>query len=218
MEPPKSSSGLKTRLLSGLVLGPAILALVWMGGWPFYALCLTALILALMEWRAIVAVLPNARGYLFGGAAYLTFCILCFALLDTQVPAPLYLMLTIWASDIGAYFAGSMIGGPKLAPSISPKKTWAGVFGGAVASGLVFFALNHFIWAIFAPPALVFAIGAAMTFVGQAGDLLESHFKRKAGVKDSGNLIPGHGGILDRIDALLLASPVFLILVKVIGL
>jgi phosphatidate cytidylyltransferase len=114
-------------------------------------------------------------------------------------------------TDIGAYFAGKIIGGPKIAPSISPSKTWAGLAGGMLAAGL---------WGLFAlslPQLLVdeggpplsryglaaFASGAALAVFAQAGDFGESWLKRKAGVKDSSNLIPGHGGVLDRIDGLL---------------
>ena len=114
-----------------------------------------------------------------------------------------WLLATVWASDTGAYFAGRGIGGPKLAPRVSPNKTWAGLIGGmaaaAVAGALVA------VWGGFSPLAagLVAAVVAALS---QGGDLAESALKRHFGVKDSGNLIPGHGGILDRVDALLAAG------------
>jgi phosphatidate cytidylyltransferase len=117
----------------------------------------------------------------------------------------------VWATDIGGYFVGRSVGGAKLAPSISPGKTWAGLVGGmafaAVASALagLIFGLGD-TWSL----ALYGAIFGA---VGQAGDLLESHAKRQAGVKDSGRLIPGHGGILDRVDGLM-AVLVVVVLVR----
>ena len=110
-----------------------------------------------------------------------------------------WVMVVTWATDIFAYFAGRAIGGPKLAPRVSPNKTWAGLAGGVVGAGLAgwgiawLFDLGFpFQW-----------IGAPMAIVAQAGDLYESWVKRRAGVKDSGTLLPGHGGVLDRLDGLL---------------
>ena len=128
----------------------------------------------------------------------------------------LFLMLLVWASDIGAYATGRLLGGPKLAPLISPGKTWSGALGGlatAIAAGLlvatVAQGLPH--------PARVAAIAAVLGIVAQAGDLLESWMKRRFGVKDSGRLIPGHGGLLDRVDALLTAAPVAALLALAAG-
>jgi phosphatidate cytidylyltransferase len=110
-----------------------------------------------------------------------------------------WVMVVTWATDIFAYFAGRAIGGPKLAPKVSPNKTWAGLAGGVVGAGLAgwgiawLFDLGFpFQW-----------LGAPMAVVAQAGDLYESWVKRRAGVKDSGTLLPGHGGVLDRLDGLL---------------
>ncbi len=119
----------------------------------------------------------------------------------------LFLLLLVWASDIGAYVTGRLVGGPKLAPAISPGKTWSGAAGGlaaAVCAGLLVAFLSH----AAAQPLRIAAIAAALGIVAQAGDLLESLLKRHFGVKDSGTLIPGHGGLLDRLDALLTAAPV----------
>ncbi|MDE1147726.1 MAG: phosphatidate cytidylyltransferase [Azospirillaceae bacterium] len=127
----------------------------------------------------------------------------------------LFLLLAIWATDIGAYVAGRAIGGPKLAPRISPKKTWAGLLGGMAAAALVGLAL--------APLATVSSFGAGalvaavIAVVGQVGDLFESYMKRRCDVKDSGSLIPGHGGLLDRIDGLVMAAPVFALFHALIG-
>jgi phosphatidate cytidylyltransferase len=113
----------------------------------------------------------------------------------------LWLLATVWAIDIFAYFAGRFIGGPKLAPRISPKKTWAGLIGGmagAVAVAVV-------TWNLLGAGSLLalIAIAVFLTVIEQAGDFAESALKRRADVKDSGNLIPGHGGILDRVDGLI---------------
>lgn len=127
----------------------------------------------------------------------------------------LFAMLAIWATDIGAYAAGRAIGGPKLAPRISPKKTWAGLIGGMAGAALVGWLVALSAGA--AMPALALLLGAVAAVVGQAGDLFESAVKRRYNVKDSGQLIPGHGGILDRIDGLLVAAPVLAVFHATIG-
>jgi phosphatidate cytidylyltransferase len=120
----------------------------------------------------------------------------------------------VWATDIGAYFAGRAIGGPKLAPAVSPSKTWAGL-GGGVAAALAFgFALSA--WAGL-PPRLAAASGI-LAVAAQAGDLFESWLKRRAGVKDSGTLLPGHGGVLDRLDGVVFVAPLAALLVLMPGL
>jgi phosphatidate cytidylyltransferase len=127
----------------------------------------------------------------------------------------LFIMLVVWANDIGAYLAGRLFGGPRMAPKLSPGKTWSGAAGGlalGVAAGLaVVVLLNRGS----APhPALPAAALQAVTLalVAQAGDLLESAMKRRFGKKDSGSLIPGHGGLLDRVDGLLAAASAAMLL------
>jgi phosphatidate cytidylyltransferase len=115
-----------------------------------------------------------------------------------------YLLLTVWATDIGAFAAGRAIGGPKLAPSISPSKTWAGLMGGIVAAALFGYLAAAFLGA--GHPAVALMLSPVLACIAQLGDLFESHFKRRAGVKESGDLIPGHGGVLDRIDGLVFAG------------
>ncbi len=118
--------------------------------------------------------------------------------------AIIFLFAVVWATDIAAYFAGRAFGGPKLAPKISPNKTWSGAIGGAaagIAAGVAVAALHggldlklHGITAL------------ALTLAAQCGDLFESHVKRRFGVKDSGTIIPGHGGVMDRVDGLVAAA------------
>ena len=115
----------------------------------------------------------------------------------------LFLLLLVWASDIGAYLVGRPIGGPRLAPRISPGKTWSGAVGGLLAAVLV--GVVAALPTAPTPPLVARAAcsPALLGVVAQAGDLAESCVKRHFGVKDSGRLIPGHGGLLDRLDALL---------------
>jgi phosphatidate cytidylyltransferase len=130
----------------------------------------------------------------------------------------LYALLLVWAADSGAWFFGSRIGGPKLAPSISPGKTWAGFWGGLGTVVLVAVAaVPVFDLAWSQAPVLV----AASLLAGLAsvvGDLFESIIKRHSGAKDSGYLVPGHGGVLDRIDSIVAALPVFLVAKETFGL
>ena len=116
------------------------------------------------------------------------------------IAAIILVMVSVWAADSLAYFAGRIIGGPKLAPRLSPKKTWAGL-GGAMA-GSAMAALGIGLW-LGIPGIVVLALLAALlAIVEQAGDLFKSAMKRHFGVKDSGRLIPGHGGVIDRVDGL----------------
>jgi phosphatidate cytidylyltransferase len=121
-------------------------------------------------------------------------------------------MVLVWGADIGAYFSGRAFGKRKLAPQVSPGKSWEGVYGGLVAS-LLITVIVGFVrdWTV----AQLFKglIGAVLiVFVSVVGDLTESMFKRQSGIKDSSNLLPGHGGVLDRIDSLTAAIPVFAVL------
>lgn len=123
----------------------------------------------------------------------------------------LFVVLTVWASDIGAYSTGRLLRGPKLAPSLSPAKTWSGAAGGLVIAMLVGEAVAGHVTLATAVVAAVLAVAC------QAGDLLESGIKRHVGVKDSGNLIPGHGGLLDRLDGLLATAPAAALVVLASG-
>ncbi len=114
----------------------------------------------------------------------------------------LWLFFVTWATDIFAYFAGRAIGGPKLAPRISPNKTWAGLAGGVAGAAVLGWATAT--W--FEMEPFFLWMGGPLGLVAQAGDLYESWEKRRAGIKDSGALLPGHGGVLDRLDGLLAAS------------
>ena len=202
--PPARFRGLLLRVVTAVVLGPLLLAAVWLG-FPWIDL-VAAVVAPLMigEWLRLTRGRPVARGLFI---LYSIAALLALLWLRHQPgfgrDAILWILACVWATDIGAYFIGSYAGGAKLAPSISPSKTWSGLVGGVCASAVVSAACTM----VFAAgDALVLAVtGVAIAVVAQAGDLLESAAKRRAGVKDSGRIIPGHGGILDRIDGLIAA-------------
>ena len=201
----KRNSDLGVRAVSGVVMIAVAVAVLWAGGWVFAALALAAAAAMLWEWHGITSKMPLmsfARGgWLTGGFLYVALGVLALFLVREVLgfAGALWLMATVWATDIGAYFAGRTIGGPKIAPAISPSKTWAGLIGGMVAAGLVSWLIGRWIGS----DAALFKLGAPMAVLAQMGDFFESWMKRRAGVKDSSALIPGHGGVLDRLDGLL---------------
>lgn len=247
-------SNLRLRILSALVMAPAVLLLTWLGGFPFRLLVVAAGIAIFYEWAhmaglarnraagaayglllavpllmtgagvspdvALVALLPVvfaalAVGSFAGqgawGAAGIAYaavpCIAFAALRDTGasgLAAIGFLFAVVWATDVFAYFVGRAVGGPRLAPSISPGKTWSGAAGGAVFGVLAGTALALAIgaehWRILAVASLFLSVAS------QIGDLFESWIKRRFGAKDSSRLIPGHGGVMDRVDGLVAAA------------
>ena len=177
-----------------IAAGPGFLALGLIGGAFFFIGAVTR------------------RPMLAAGAVYAGLPILALLLIRRQeegVVFTLWTLALVWACDIGAYFAGRAIGGPKLAPAISPNKTWAGLIGG-VATASVFGAVMHVEYGL--PWRLTLAT-PVLAVLAQVGDLFESWLKRRAGVKDSGTILPGHGGLLDRLDGLVPVAPVAAFLV-----
>jgi len=144
------------------------------------------------------------------------------ALLELHRSGPLgpalvmLLMVIVWLADIGAYFAGRAFGHRKLASNVSPGKTWEGAAGGAVTALCA--VIGYGIWQLAEHWMLLFALGIITVIISVFGDLTESAFKRISGIKDSGGLLPGHGGILDRIDSLTAASPVFFLGIVGLGI
>lgn len=122
---------------------------------------------------------------------------------------PLTLFVFLWCNDVGAYCTGSLIGKHKLFERISPKKTWEGSFGGALLTVLAAFLLHHYLpeWYDFMPLWVLMGMALVVVLFGTWGDLIESLMKREMGIKDSGRILPGHGGMLDRFDSALLAIP-----------
>jgi phosphatidate cytidylyltransferase len=127
----------------------------------------------------------------------------------------LWVLAVVWATDIGAYTIGRTLRGPRLAPRWSPRKTWAGLGGGTLCAGLTGWATAA--WLGISPALPLVLVSAGLAIVGQFGDLAESLAKRRFGVKDSSGLIPGHGGLLDRLDGLLAVMPAVAILTLIQG-
>ena len=151
---------------------------------------------------------PRARGWLAAGTVYAAAALFAPMLLRADASygllAIFFLFAIVWATDILAYFAGRAIGGPKLAPRISPNKTWSGAMGGAAGAIAVGAATGSFLQ----PSGAVWLalVALVLSIVAQAGDLLESWVKRRFGAKNSSELIPGHGGLMDRLDGFVTAA------------
>lgn len=171
--------------------------------------------LGLLAGAAFFVVIVTSRPRLALGVLYCGLPVFALIVLRRQTDGLVlasWAMALVWATDIGAYFAGRTIGGPKLAPGVSPNKTWAGLIGGVIAAGLFGWAL-----AINAGlPSLLATASPALAVLAQVGDLYESALKRRAGVKDSGNILPGHGGVMDRLDGLVPVAPVAAMLVLLV--
>lgn len=192
------------RSLAGLLL---IIVAAWAafrGGYVFAVLVASAAVMLFYEWRRMLA----GWGFGWQAAGFLYALVPALALLWIRDRAPqglellLWVFIVTWSTDIGAFFAGRAIGGPKLAPSISPNKTVAGLIGGMISAALAGYA-----WAeLTSLSATLFVLAPLFALAAQAGDLFESGLKRRAGVKDSGSWLPGHGGALDRLDGLVVVA------------
>ena len=198
-------SDLGTRLISVAVLIPPVMAAVYFGGPYFDTLVLVGGAILLYE-------LYRASGgriaWTLAGGSYVAVAIVSLLSLrqsnDHGAMTIYWVFVLVWGADTLAYFVGRSLGGPKLAMKISPNKTWSGfvgaILGAAIAgSGIAFYLLKTNIWSLI-------LVSAALGAVSQIGDLLESWFKRRFHRKDMGALIPGHGGLFDRVDGLLAAS------------
>jgi phosphatidate cytidylyltransferase len=197
------------------VVAPGIILLIMMSWWlgqAHFAALLVTLVLGLL----VVGVLaPERRIWAAAGFGYAAVAQIAAILMRMDsghgLSALILILFVVWATDIGGYIAGRSIGGPKLWPRVSPNKTWAGAIGGFAASLAVaagFAALR------FAGAAPLLILGALLSIAAQFGDLFESAVKRRFGVKDSGRIIPGHGGLLDRLDGFVAA----IVLAAIFGL
>jgi len=204
-------SDLWVRIASALVLFAIAGIALWLGGIAFGLFLLVGGALVLVEWFALVRAMTlgsAAKGALMVAGPILVLGAiggLWFVRDRLGVTAALWVFGMVWAADIGAYFAGRAFGGARLAPKISPSKTWSGLVGAMIAALIASATIGDRAGIVGVP----LWIGLFMGLIAQLGDLGESWMKRRAGVKDSGKLIPGHGGVFDRVDGLL---PVALIL------
>lgn len=205
------SADLEKRILAAIVLIPVAVYAIAFSLSLFFFITIILIILMTAEWLDITKTAKDKQKWNLIGIAYISvpiFCVINIRMFDSHVL--LWMFCVIWATDIFAFFAGRTFGGPKMAPQISPNKTWTGLGGGILASMIIGF-LSAFIF----PGTVLFfmLVSAFLTIIEQIGDLTESKIKRLFKVKDSGTIIPGHGGILDRLDGLLFVAPFILFLV-----
>ena len=229
------ANGAKLRIpLWWMALGTALAFVVTLPNFPVedQLPVLSALTLALFAWNGfrapLIQVLPDTAQGLFG-LIYIAYPLTLIPLLWSKENGPtlvLFLMVCVWTGDVAALYVGRAFGKHKLAPRLSPGKTWEGaiasIVGSILAATIVVLiadaltARGNLLLHISQPLWQTLLLAAILNIAAQVGDLLESAIKRGAGVKDSGTMLPGHGGILDRIDALLLATPIlwFALLIK----
>ena len=200
---------LAKRTIVGVLLIAVALTASFIGGWPFALMVALVATIMYVEWTRMVA----PWGFLWKLAGFFYCLAPAVSLLWIRERAQyqglgegfdllVWTFLVVWSTDIGAYFAGRAIGGPKLAPSISPNKTIAGLGGGVAAAALI-----AGLWVdAKGLPSLLIWMAPMFAVVAQMGDLFESGMKRQAGVKDSGTFLPGHGGLMDRLDGLVPVS------------
>jgi phosphatidate cytidylyltransferase len=193
-----SANNLALRIISAAVLAPLALLAAYLGGWTFALFWGAAAIAVLWEWTMLVA----GAGWIIAGVGYAgvmaTAPILLRADAGLGFAAIVLLFAIVWTTDILGYFAGRAIGGPKLLPTVSPKKTWSGAITGALGAMIVAVLVGRFFGS--SDRVALAIIGLLLSAVAQLGDLLESWVKRQFGAKDASHLIPGHGGLMDRLD------------------
>ncbi len=210
---------LQRRTATAVMLIAAAIPVLWVGGW---FLTIAMMVVALQmnrEWENIIP--SSAIGWRIFGLFYIILPILCLLWLrnlsfadsdDTAFWATIYPIAMVAVTDVAAFFVGKIVGGAKLAVTISPNKTWSGLIGGIVATTLI---SPLFLPLIAWPNSVISAmlLGVAIAILAQIGDLFESWIKRKFAVKDSGTILPGHGGLLDRVDGYMFVLPVYLCLI-----
>lgn len=206
-------SNLALRVISSAVMAPATVLIAWIGGWLFVLFWAAAACIVLWEWSHLVIGARPSRysafaAWMLAGLVYAGVLLLAPLWLRRDPAlgfvALLFLFAVVWATDIAAYFAGRAIGGPKLWAAVSPNKTWSGALGGTLGGVAAGLAICFFAGLDLAPKLVLVAL--ALSVASQAGDLLESAIKRHFGAKDASHLIPGHGGLMDRLDGFLTAG------------
>lgn len=218
----KPRSDLGVRTLSSVAMMSVAIAAIWIGGYAFMALVIFVGLGVFWEFFRLVSgfakdglsrIVWTVLGLFYVGLA--CFTLLVFSAQFFGMTPAIMLIAGVIGTDVGAYFAGRTFGGPKIAPRISPSKTWSGLLGGMAGAGLTMVAIQAIIYwtregglghddiyLTYGWQRLLLT-GVVLAAVAQSGDFFESWMKRRAGVKDSGRLIPGHGGLFDRTDGLI---------------
>jgi phosphatidate cytidylyltransferase len=200
------------RLLYVLLIGIVFAGSMWLLRGQLTAVFLVSLIWWLVAFFWVLRYptpIPRQVGAVCGALVIVPAWLALITLLESGERGPAYVLFVlsvVWAADVGAYFVGRRFGRTKLAPQVSPGKTWEGVAGGLVFAGLAAAIGGSWLgWSL----VMIVPVGLSVAAVSIVGDLTVSMFKRSAGLKDSGNLFPGHGGMLDRVDSVTAAVPLF---------
>lgn len=211
--PAQARNNLTLRVISSAVMAPIAIGVAWLGGWPFVLFWALAACIVLWEWTRLVTRSPGIASYadfllwMIAGLLYAGVIALAPVILRRDPAlgfiAIVFLFAVVWVTDIAAYFAGRALGGPKLWVAVSPNKTWSGALGGALGGVIAALLVVKVAGLVIAPMLVLVAL--ALSIASQAGDLLESALKRRFGAKDASALIPGHGGLMDRLDGFLTA-------------
>jgi len=217
------SPELKKRIISAGILAPLVLCIIYTGGALYNTMIVAVAVIMSFEWQGIINSgnreldEKSRHKWLKCGIAYVTIfasSLIYLRSIEGGFGVVLLMLFMVWATDIAAFFTGRLVGGQKIYTKISPNKTWSGLLGGMIAAGFVggvssFFVPIGFVNMIF--------IGMSLAIISQVGDFFESWVKRQFGVKDSGELIPGHGGLMDRLDGFTTVAPVFVIFMLLHG-
>lgn len=216
---PVLSPDLRKRIVSASILAPLVLFIIFIGGTLYNTLIVVVAVIMSFEWQGII----NSGNKLLTqiskqrwntlGIIYVTIfasSLIYLRNLENGLGIVMLLLFMVWATDIAAFFTGRFFKGPKIYTAISPNKTWSGLIGGMVAASMVGSISSIFI--SISSPVHMAIFGLVIAVISQIGDFFESWVKRSFGVKDSGTIIPGHGGLMDRLDGFTTAAPVFVIL------
>lgn len=214
-------SNMILRIVSGLVLGPVFIIAIIFSKELFYVLMLLITTCMLYEWFQMT---KSSIGFILLGFVIIpipTIFLAIIAFNSTSYWLLLLYFIIIWSVDIFAMVGGKMLQGPKLVPKLSPNKTWSGLVVGVLSSGLAIFLISLFVpfnlptvYNITRGHLIIAAICLAL--IAQLSDLFISYFKRKFAIKDTGSIIPGHGGVLDRFDSIILTAPILLVISKLL--
>ena len=200
-----------TRSVTGLLFASVVIAAVVWSLWSNIAFWGIVSLVAVAEWRRPMVIKKQFASLLFAMLMVGMTAVMLLLVWDWKSgfnPAPLLTFIgMIWANDTGAYLVGKPLGKHKLMPRVSPGKSWEGLIGGVMLAGLVAWWLMGWEWAW---------VGVLLGVAATAGDLVESAWKRSHGIKDSGSILPGHGGVLDRFDGFMLTGPIYFVLLSLL--